>query len=98
MELSLMGLGKPLGFTEKQNPKPRAAPGSARRELPHGAVFARAATLPAAPALARWRRPLEREKKAEQIQTKGKNHHRWGRAWERRWVLLAVFFLKLVLF
>jgi hypothetical protein len=35
------------------------------REPPYGAVFARAAALPAAPALARWRRPQERVKKAE---------------------------------
>jgi hypothetical protein len=46
--------------------KPSAGLGSARREAPKTAVFARAAPLPAAPALARWRRPQERVKKAEQ--------------------------------
>jgi hypothetical protein len=42
----------------------RNRPGECRR--PHGTVFARAAILPAVPpALARWRRPQERVKKAE---------------------------------
>jgi hypothetical protein len=49
-----------------RNLKPGAGLGSARREPPSSAVFARAAPLPAPPALAHWRRPQERVKKAEQ--------------------------------
>jgi hypothetical protein len=53
-------------YKRKRNSKPRAGLGSARREPSKTAVFARVAPLPAAPALACWRRPHERVKKAEQ--------------------------------
>jgi hypothetical protein len=50
-------------------PKPGAGPGSTRREPPHGfggilPPRLGPAALPATPALARWRRPQERVKKA----------------------------------
>jgi hypothetical protein len=52
-------------YKRKRNLKQRAGLGSARREPSKTAVFARVAPLPA-PALACWRRPQERVKKAEQ--------------------------------